>query len=91
MTVKAKRFLTDIFNAYTSDVGQLPRKYQESINREEEKLLSARQDPSPPDDAERQALRDRAARRIVCDYVAGMTDRYAQETYLTLFMPGERV
>jgi len=27
----------------------------------------------------------------VCDYIAGMTDRYAQEEYLKLFSPYERV
>jgi len=29
--------------------------------------------------------------RIVCDYIAGMTDRYAQDEYLKLFAPFERV
>ncbi|HUV39282.1 MAG TPA: deoxyguanosinetriphosphate triphosphohydrolase [Planctomycetota bacterium] len=91
MTVKARSFLTDIFNAYVSDVRQLPRKYQESIDAEEKALSAHRTDSTAPDDAARRTLRARAARRIVCDYVAGMTDRYAQETYLTLFTPGERV
>ena len=29
--------------------------------------------------------------RTVCDYLAGMTDRYAQEEYLRLFQPFHRV
>lgn len=29
--------------------------------------------------------------RVVCDYIAGMTDRYAQDEYLKLFAPFERV
>jgi dGTPase len=29
--------------------------------------------------------------RTVCDYIAGMTDRYAQDEYLKLFAPFERV
>ncbi len=29
--------------------------------------------------------------RAVCDYIAGMTDRYAQEEYKKLFYPFERV
>ncbi|HLA37606.1 MAG TPA: deoxyguanosinetriphosphate triphosphohydrolase, partial [Candidatus Brocadiales bacterium] len=29
--------------------------------------------------------------RGVCDYIAGMTDRYAQDEYLRLFHPYERV
>jgi dGTPase len=38
---------------------------------------------------ERYARRVRTAptERIVCDYVAGMTDRYAQDEYLRLFQP----
>ena len=29
--------------------------------------------------------------RVVCDYIAGMTDRYAQDEYKKLFQPYERV
>lgn len=29
--------------------------------------------------------------RVVCDYIAGMTDRYAQDEYMKLFYPYERV
>jgi len=29
--------------------------------------------------------------QAVCDYIAGMTDRYAQDEYKKLFMPYERV
>ncbi len=29
--------------------------------------------------------------RVVCDYLAGMTDRYAQDEYLRLFQPSTRV
>ena len=31
------------------------------------------------------------ARRAVCDYIAGMTDRYAQDEYKKLFDPHEKV
>ncbi len=31
--------------------------------------------------------REGAAHRVVCDYIAGMTDRYAQDEYLRLFQP----
>lgn len=40
-------------------------------------------------------VRERAAKdglhRAICDYIAGMTDRYAQDEYLRLFEPYERV
>ena len=32
-------------------------------------------------------IRDEQPERTVCDYVAGMTDRYAQDEYLRLFQP----
>jgi dGTPase len=32
-------------------------------------------------------IRDNRPERTVCDYVAGMTDRYAQDEYLRLFQP----
>ena len=36
-------------------------------------------------------LKDEAIERVVCDYVAGMTDRYALQEYQKLFDPMERV
>jgi dGTPase len=30
-------------------------------------------------------------RRVVCDYIAGMTDRYALDEYKKLFDPYEKV
>jgi len=38
-----------------------------------------------------QALETTDKHRVICDYVAGMTDRYAQDEYLRLFTPYERV
>ena len=32
-------------------------------------------------------IRDDRPERTVCDYIAGMTDRYAQDEYLRLFQP----
>jgi dGTPase len=36
-------------------------------------------------------MKDDGEYRVVCDYVAGMTDRYAQQEYLRLFAPFEKV
>jgi dGTPase len=30
-------------------------------------------------------------RRVICDYIAGMTDRYALDEYKKLFNPYEKV
>jgi dGTPase len=39
-----------------------------------------------------QRIRDggESPHRVICDYIAGMTDRYCQDEYLRLFMPFER-
>jgi len=39
----------------------------------------------------RRRLEEDGLHRVVCDYIAGMTDRYAQDDYLKLFAPFERV
>ena len=47
-----------------------------------------------PEQLSPSALRHRqedGLHRVVCDYVAGMTDRYAQDEHLKLFAPFERV
>lgn len=65
MQVKARNFITDIFNAYVDEPAMLPAKT-------EEKLQYA------------------SKQRVICDYIAGMTDRYALEEWERLFMPNER-
>ena len=90
MANKAQRFLGEMFNAYADKPQMLPPEHQERIHAEEERLAAER-DAAGMDPVERKALRARAVRRVVCDYVAGMTDRYAQEDYLKLFAPWERV
>jgi dGTPase len=66
MSLKAKRFIREIFGAYLQDVRQLPPDYQERAARE-------------------------GAHQALCDYIAGMTDRYVQQEYLKLFEPFEKV
>ena len=36
-------------------------------------------------------LKQEGAHRVICDYIAGMTDRYAQEEYRKFFEPFEKV
>ncbi|MBI4566556.1 MAG: deoxyguanosinetriphosphate triphosphohydrolase [Planctomycetes bacterium] len=66
MSEKAKRFVTALFEAYTSNSDQLPprfRAWAASVGVE----------------------------RAVADYIAGMTDRYAQDEYRRLFHPFENL
>jgi dGTPase len=66
MSIKAKRFITELFNLYLDKPAQLPTDIQKRI----------------PQDG---------VKRVVCDYIAGMTDRYALDEYKKLFDPYEKV
>ena len=66
MSIKAKRFIQELFNVYVANPKQLPEKIQSRITRD-------------------------GVTRAVCDYIAGMTDRYALDEYKKLFDPYEKV
>lgn len=48
------------------------------------------EEPSQLPESTQVRLRDQDCRRAICDYVAGMTDRFALEEYRKLFDPEER-
>ena len=66
MSIKAKRFIRELFREYLRAPAQLPSEVQLKIPRD-------------------------GLRRVVCDYIAGMTDRYALDEYKKLFNPYEKV
>ena len=66
MSIKAKRFIRELFCEYVRRPAQLPLETQLKVAKE-------------------------GARRVVCDYIAGMTDRYALDEYKKLFNPYEKV
>jgi len=66
MSIKAKRFIEELFKVYIANPAQLPGETQKRIPKD-------------------------GARRVVCDYIAGMTDRYALDEYKKLFNPYEKV
>lgn len=59
MTDKAKQTVKNLFEAYMSDPGLLPKDARERLNKEEEDI----------------GISGRA--RVIADYIAGMTDRFA--------------
>ncbi|SHJ55121.1 dGTPase [Malonomonas rubra DSM 5091] len=65
MRVKAERFLTLLFENYSSNPSLLPEKYQQRFDQF-------------------------GTQRVICDYIASMTDRYAQDEYKRLYEPFER-
>jgi dGTPase len=66
MSIKAKRFIRELFCEYLKRPEQMPSEIQQRIPQE-------------------------GVRRVVCDYIAGMTDRYALDEYKKLFNPYEKV
>jgi dGTPase len=66
MSIKAKRFIEELFGVYVANPAQLPGETQKRISKD-------------------------GTRRVVCDYIAGMTDRYALDEYKKLFNPYEKV
>jgi len=61
------------------------RRFVEAIFRE----LVRHPDELPPE--HRRRAETAGVHRAVCDYVAGMTDRYAQEQYVQLFQPYQKL
>lgn len=74
---KAERVLVQLFEAFESDWRQLPAPTQA-------KLLAT------GDVARPGAPLSVAAYRVICDYLAGMTDRYALQEHKRLYDPFER-
>ena len=66
MSIKAKRFIQELFRVYVAYPKQLPERVQKRIAHD-------------------------GVARAVCDYIAGMTDRYALDEYKKLFDPYEKV
>ncbi|MDV2502612.1 MAG: deoxyguanosinetriphosphate triphosphohydrolase [bacterium] len=101
MEAKARRILTDLFTAYTENPRQLPPSSYAAIAETWEE--NQRLDKELPDDltgeARATALRanpihrenEGRIKRAICDYIAGMTDRFAIDEHKKLFDPHERV
>ena len=66
MSIKAKRFIKELFEVYADKPEQLP-------------------------DAAQKKIKADGVMRVVCDYIAGMTDRCALDEYKKLFNPYEKV
>jgi dGTPase len=66
MAEKARRVVSDLFEAYVSNPLQLPPHISQRFPEEE-------------------------LERVVCDYIAGMTDRFALDEHKKLFDPHQRV
>jgi len=72
MTLKARRVVRELFEAFGGETRLMPAEYREHACRAEERSGAA------------------GRARIVADYIAGMTDRYAILEHRRLFDPAER-
>jgi len=72
MTLKARRVIKELFEAFGSEIRLMPAEYREYALRAEERFGAT------------------GRARIVADYIAGMTDRYAILEHRRLFDPAER-
>lgn len=80
MDMKAKRVVEDMFDAFYENTLLLPPEWKFKVENfgklpEYENILGA----------------DAAKARVICDYIACMTDRYALEEYERLFNPNIRI
>ena len=64
MTLKAKKIISDLFNAFSEDISVLPTEWRNIADKEKS---------------------DFQIYRIIADYIAGMTDRYAVMEHKRLF------
>jgi dGTPase len=78
--------LKNLYNHYR--VRRMANKAKRFIKELFEVYLD-RPEQLPPSDQERIKMEE--PRRVICDYIAGMTDRYALDEYKKLFDPYEKV
>ncbi|MCY4487797.1 MAG: dNTP triphosphohydrolase [Deltaproteobacteria bacterium] len=86
--LKALKDLTYRLVIDRAEVQQLERRGQHVVNKLFEELVAA-PDRLIPRNAREALDEDDPVERRVCDYIAGMTDRYAEKIYKRLFIPGE--
>jgi dGTPase len=79
MAAKGKSILRQLFTAFTSRPDLLPERYQARWTGSPESILRRASSRVIP--------RESSLDRVVADYLAGMTDRFARQEYLRLFQP----
>lgn len=80
MADKAERIITELFKAYVNNPKILPPSF---LRRYDQRKGNPAAKASAGDGF--------AIERVVCDYIAGMTDRFALDEYKKLFDPHEKV
>ncbi len=71
MSNKAKKIISNLFDAFMNDIKLLPPEHQQTVHHYQEQFG------------------EKGQARVVSDYVAGMTDRFAITEYGRIFNPSE--
>ncbi len=82
MAAKGQSFLRKLFEEFFRSPELLPERHLLRWRGAPEHLLRRARALIPPDQA-----RDDSLKRVIGDYLAGMTDRFAEQEYLHLFHP----
>ncbi|MEM7531329.1 MAG: deoxyguanosinetriphosphate triphosphohydrolase [Chloroflexota bacterium] len=86
MSVKAGRLITDLYQAYVNEPLQLPTEIQQQYALS----VNAQTTPLTTPIIDQASINQSKLARVICDYIAGMTDRYAIQEHQRLFDYEER-
>jgi dGTPase len=88
---KENRKLKQILNQLVYQHYRVVRMANKAKRFIEELFRTYLKDPSQLPPNTRKKIKEIGPRRVICDYIAGMTDRFAEQEYKKLFIPHERV
>lgn len=89
MDVKAEKFIKEIYDSYSKNLKQLPGYiYKEIIDLSQTDKKMGNQTNALKDSYDGYRT---TPGRVLCDFIASMTDRYALETYDRLFNPHMKI
>ena len=90
MSVKAQRLITDLYQAYVNEPLQLPTEIQQQYAPSINTPTTSQTRPYTTPIIDQASINQSKLSRVICDYIAGMTDRYAIQEHQRLFDYEER-
>lgn len=90
MSEKAEKIISDLFKSYVKNPDILPPTFLERYETVKEKNIQKKNLPFLSSN-KKETWEKPSIERIACDYIAGMTDRFALDEYKKLFDPHEKV
>ncbi len=84
MSLKASKIIVSLFNVFMDDIRVLPKDVQYRIDHTQIKSGGRLSEPHSKESAD---IQETYQARMIADYIAGMTDRFAISEYEKLFNP----